>query len=229
MFIILAVVTFIGLVLISRYFMSPVVEQGAEEQRESVPEPAADEQPITVHPSHSWVRPRGDELTAIGMDAFAADFAGELATIELPSVGAELEQGQTAWTAVSRTGRRLPMAAPVGGQVVAVNEDLAREPDLVQRSPYRVGWVALLKPRNLRAALANLPTAEQAAALLELAKSKVVAGTGGEALGAVAADGGVLVRAFGDELADDSWEELRLQLFKEPAPAPQLPPGDQAK
>ncbi|MEM4856277.1 MAG: glycine cleavage system protein H, partial [Sulfolobales archaeon] len=49
-----------------------------------------------------------------------------------------------------------PIESPVSGEVVEVNEQLRKQAKLLMSNPYDDAWVAVIKPSNLEADLANL-------------------------------------------------------------------------
>lgn len=92
---------------------------------------------------HEWVRLEGD-LATVGITAYAQEKLGDLVFVELPAVGAEMEQGGPAAT-VESVKAASDVYAPVGGEVVAVNDKVADEPGLVNSDPTGEGWLFKLK------------------------------------------------------------------------------------
>lgn len=103
--------------------------------------------------SHEWARTDGDEIV-IGLSAYAAGEVGEVIHVELPEVGAILERGQAA-AEIESVKAVNDYYAPVSGTVVAVNEALAEQPELVNQEPLGSGWFLRLKPAD-EAPLAGL-------------------------------------------------------------------------
>ncbi len=95
---------------------------------------------------HEWLRSEGDVAT-VGITPFAQDKLGDLVFVELPSVGAKFAMGEVAAT-VESVKAASDVYAPVGGQVVAVNDRLAGEPGLVNSAPTGDGWLFKLKIAN---------------------------------------------------------------------------------
>lgn len=95
---------------------------------------------------HEWLRSEGDVAT-VGITPFAQDKLGDLVFVELPSVGAKFAMGEVAAT-VELVKAASDVYAPVGGQVVAVNDRLAGEPGLVNSAPTGDGWLFKLKIAN---------------------------------------------------------------------------------
>ncbi len=92
---------------------------------------------------HEWLRIEGDVAT-VGITPFAQHQLGDLVFVELPRVGARLDKGGVAAT-VESVKAASDVYAPVGGEVVAVNDALAGEPGLVNAEPTGKGWLFKVK------------------------------------------------------------------------------------
>ena len=88
---------------------------------------------------HEWVRVEGDTAT-IGITPYAADQLGDVVFVDLPSVGRALDQHAT-FGVVESVKAVSDLYAPVGGEVVATNDALGSEPELVNSDPYGGGWM----------------------------------------------------------------------------------------
>lgn len=95
---------------------------------------------------HEWVRDDG-ELLVIGITSFAQEQLGDVVYVDLPSAGAEVEQGQ-AFGEVESTKSVSDLFAPVSGTVVERNEDLDDRPELVNADPYGDGWMVTIRPSD---------------------------------------------------------------------------------
>jgi len=95
---------------------------------------------------HEWLRLDGDVAT-IGITPFAQKQLGDLVFVELPSVGASLDKGAVAAT-VESVKAASEVYAPVGGEVIEVNDRLTAEPGLVNAEPNGGGWMFKLKVSN---------------------------------------------------------------------------------
>lgn len=112
---------------------------------------------------HEWVRMDNGEAV-IGITEFAQDQLGDVVFVELPKAGTFLAQFKN-FGVVESVKTASDLYSPIGGEVVAVNEDLVSQPELVNESPYDKGWMIKLKPAN-PAELDNLLTPEQYEALI---------------------------------------------------------------
>ncbi|MCC6780730.1 MAG: glycine cleavage system protein GcvH [Hyphomicrobiales bacterium] len=92
---------------------------------------------------HEWLRLDGDVAT-VGITAFAQEKLGDLVFVELPTVGAKLDKGAAAAT-VESVKAASDVYAPVSGEVVEVNNQLAGEPGLVNAAPTAAGWLFKMK------------------------------------------------------------------------------------
>ncbi len=91
---------------------------------------------------HEWVKTEGNEVV-IGITHFAQGELGDIVFVELPEVGATIEADEP-FGSVESVKTVSELYAPVSGKVVAVNEELSDQPELVNESPYEVhGWLKL--------------------------------------------------------------------------------------
>jgi glycine cleavage system H protein len=94
--------------------------------------------------SHETVRPEG-ELARLGLSAFAVDQLGDIVFVELPEVGATIDQGQSFGTVESVKAVE-ELVAPISGTVEARNEAVLASPEELQSDPYGEGWLLVVKP-----------------------------------------------------------------------------------
>jgi len=114
--------------------------------------------------SHEWVRQLADGNLEVGISDHAQAALGDLVFVELPEMGRTLQAGE-ACAVVESVKAASDVYAPVAGTVVAVNEQLAQSPELVNSDPYGSGWMLRLKPGA--AAGPGLLSAEAYAAVAE--------------------------------------------------------------
>ena len=98
-------------------------------------------------PSHEWIADNADGTVTVGITALATEQLGDLVYVELPKPGTKVERGATC-AVVESTKAASDVYAPVSGEIVAANADLADEPQRVNESPYETGWLFKLKLSN---------------------------------------------------------------------------------
>lgn len=89
--------------------------------------------------SHEWVRIEGNQAT-IGISDYAQDSLGDIVYVDLPSVDREYNTHDI-FGAVESVKAASDLYIPVGGRIVAVNEDLISAPELINSDPYGKGWM----------------------------------------------------------------------------------------
>lgn len=89
--------------------------------------------------THEWVRLENNEAV-LGITEFAQHSLGDITYVELPAVGDTLTAGQEMGT-VESVKAASDLFAPVSGTVLAVNENLADQPELLNASPFDKGWM----------------------------------------------------------------------------------------
>ena len=97
--------------------------------------------------SHEWIADNGDGTVTIGITAVATEQLGDLVYVELPEPGAKVERGATI-AVVESTKAASDVYAPLSGEVIAANADLADAPQKVNEAPYEGGWLFKLKLTN---------------------------------------------------------------------------------
>jgi len=92
---------------------------------------------------HEWVRIDGDTAT-FGITDHAQEALGDIVFVELPEPGRTIEPGE-AYAVVESVKAVSDVYAPVGGEVIEVNEALEGEPELVNTDSYGAGWIAKIR------------------------------------------------------------------------------------
>jgi glycine cleavage system H protein len=93
--------------------------------------------------THEWVR-REDDVATIGITEHAQDELGDVVFIELPERGASFGAGD-AFGTVESVKAVSDLYAPVGGEVVEVNEALNDAPEKINEEPYGDGWIIRIR------------------------------------------------------------------------------------
>ncbi|ETF03884.1 glycine cleavage system protein H [Advenella kashmirensis W13003] len=95
--------------------------------------------------SHEWVLAEGD-VFVVGITDNAQEQLGDLVYVGDVQVGAQLKAGDTAGV-VESVKAASDIYAPVDGEIVAFNDVLEGQPDLVNEDSY-TNWIFKIKPAN---------------------------------------------------------------------------------
>lgn len=107
---------------------------------------------------HEWVKAEGGVGT-IGITEHAEQELGDIVYVELPKVGAQVEQGKPLGS-VESVKAVSDIYSPVSGEVTEVNEALAEAPEKLNEDPHGAAWLVKIR----------LSVPEQAAALMTAAE-----------------------------------------------------------
>lgn len=106
---------------------------------------------------HEWIRVDGGTAT-VGITEFAQKQLGDVVFVDVSTVGQTVETGD-AFGSVESVKAATDLFMPVGGKVVARNEELSDEPELLNSEPHEA-WVIRVQVSD-KAALKDLMSAEQ--------------------------------------------------------------------
>jgi glycine cleavage system H protein len=95
--------------------------------------------------SHEWIKVEGDTGT-VGISDHAQHELSDVVYVDLPKVGAKIAAGAVV-AVVESVKAASDIYSPVSGEVVAVNVDLVKKPELVNSDPY-AAWLFRLKLSN---------------------------------------------------------------------------------
>ncbi len=98
--------------------------------------------------THEWAwSSDSDGLVWVGLSDHAQKEIGDVVFLEMPKIGSKVAAGQ-AIGVVESVKAAFDLYAPVGGEVAAVNAEIASDPALPNRSPYEKGWLFKLRPSD---------------------------------------------------------------------------------
>jgi len=95
---------------------------------------------------HEWVRVEGD-TAIVGITDYAQNALGDVVFAELPKVGQDLEKGKGA-AVVESVKSVSDVYAPIAGKVTAVNDKVSADPSILNKSPYKDGWMFKVKLKD---------------------------------------------------------------------------------
>lgn len=114
---------------------------------------------------HEWAAAgESPSVVRVGITDYAQQSLGDIVYVTLPEVGSQVTAGQ-AFGEVESTKSVSDVYAPVTGTVVARNDRLDAQPELINADPYGEGWIVEIEADA--AALGDLLDAAAYRALVE--------------------------------------------------------------
>jgi len=118
---------------------------------------------------NTWIKVNDDGTVTVGMTDIAQNLAGPILHAKAKGAGTDRKKGKPIATVES--GKWVgPVKSPISGTIVELNEKLAADAQIINRSPYRDGWVVKMKPEGLDEELKGLVTGDAA---VEAYKEKI--------------------------------------------------------
>jgi glycine cleavage system H protein len=96
--------------------------------------------------SHEWARQEADGSVTIGITDHAQNALGDIVFLELPEAGRTVKAGE-ACAVVESVKAASDIYAPVGGEVIEVNQAAVDAPEAVNQDAY-AAWLFKIKPAN---------------------------------------------------------------------------------
>ena len=96
--------------------------------------------------SHEWIRVEDDGSLTIGITDHAQEALGDVVFLELPEAGRSVNAGE-ACAVIESVKAASDIYAPVAGEIIAANQDVADAPESVNADAY-ANWLFKLKPAN---------------------------------------------------------------------------------
>jgi glycine cleavage system H protein len=97
--------------------------------------------------THEWAQLEDDNIVRVGITDFAQQQLGDLVYIELPEAGRKVKAGEQC-AVVESVKTASDIYSPVAGEIVAVNDAAADEPEQVNDQPYQT-WLFCIKSDDL--------------------------------------------------------------------------------
>jgi len=108
--------------------------------------------------TNEWATQESDYYL-LGITDFAQTVFGDITYVELPKIGTSFRQGQP-FTIVESAKTATDISMPLSGKIIAVNEQLIQQPELLNLAPYQEGWLVKIEA-SVPAEWNDLMTAEQ--------------------------------------------------------------------
>ncbi|UVL80723.1 glycine cleavage system protein GcvH [Pseudomonas putida] len=97
-------------------------------------------------PEHEWLRLEATGELTVGITSYAQQALGDVVFVQLPELGEYGEGNEVAVLESVKAASNITM--PVDGTVVAVNQALADDPELINASPMQDGWFFRIQASN---------------------------------------------------------------------------------
>ncbi len=108
--------------------------------------------------THEWIKPEGEDAFLVGITDHAQCLLGDVVFVELPAAQKTLTAGQEA-AVIESVKAAADVYSPLEGEVIAVNEQLATRPELINTAPFEDGWIFKIRAKNPKAYAALLDAA----------------------------------------------------------------------
>ena len=95
---------------------------------------------LAYTPEHQWVRRKDEKTVVVGITDYAQAELGDVVFVDLPQLGRKVNAGDSLLV-VESVKAISDVYAPVSGEIIAVNEALEDEPELVNLEPYGKAWL----------------------------------------------------------------------------------------
>lgn len=99
---------------------------------------------IRYSKTHEWARLEENNTVTIGITDHAQNLLGDLVFVELPEVEKKVHAGDEV-AVVESVKTAADVYSPLAGEIVAINEHLASQPEKVNQDPYGAGWLLRIK------------------------------------------------------------------------------------
>ncbi|MFN8533366.1 MAG: glycine cleavage system protein GcvH [Dehalococcoidia bacterium] len=96
---------------------------------------------------HEWIRFNDDGTVTMGITEFAEEQLGDVVYVELPAVGTMVTQSEK-FGEIESVKAVSDLFSGMSGEIVAINEQLSDQPELVNSDPFGEGWMLRVRPSN---------------------------------------------------------------------------------
>ena len=97
---------------------------------------------------HEWVSIEKDKIALLGITDYAQKQLGDIVFVELPEVGKDCSIGDEI-AVVESVKAASEVYSGVSGKVIAVNESIINEPQIINSDPENGGWLVKIEISNL--------------------------------------------------------------------------------
>lgn len=97
---------------------------------------------------HIWARLDDHGMVIVGISEYAQEQLGDIVYVELPDIGREVIAGDEV-AIIESVKTTSEIHAPLSGTVLAVNEKLGDQPEIINESPLDDGWLIRIEPDDV--------------------------------------------------------------------------------
>ena len=166
---------------------------------------------LSYHAGHAWAAKESRNVVRLGLDDFAVRLLGKIDQLDLPARGRWLRQGEKGWT-LARGDHRFEMMSPMEGEVVDVNPEVLKDPSIIHKDPYGLGWLVAVNSPAADSNLKNLLRGRLAQRWMEESVATLHTQLS-PSTGVHLQDGGHAISDVLSVLPEDRWERLVRELF----------------
>ncbi len=98
---------------------------------------------IKYSKEHEWIKLEGD-IAVEGISDYAQSELSDIVMVEPPKVGTKVKAGDSIGT-IEAVKAVSDLYACVSGEVVAVNDKVVKDPAIINKDPYKDGWIIKIK------------------------------------------------------------------------------------
>tara|TARA_R110002110_G_scaffold65206_1_gene179890 strand:- start:39044 stop:39436 length:393 start_codon:yes stop_codon:yes gene_type:complete len=99
--------------------------------------------------THEWAEKMSDIEIKIGITDHAQALLGDIVFVELPEVGQTVVAGEECGV-IESVKAASDFYAPISGEVVAVNEALVDNPNMINEDAYHSGWIVQIQANDMQ-------------------------------------------------------------------------------
>lgn len=97
--------------------------------------------------SHEWIEINKGNIATVGVTTFAQKELGDIVYVELPTLEKVVQAGQEA-AVLESTKAAADIYSPASGKIIEVNQALTNQPELINQSPEKQGWIYKIQLSN---------------------------------------------------------------------------------
>lgn len=95
-------------------------------------------------PDHEWIRLEADGTAIVGITDFAQHELGDIVYVDINTIGQTLAKGEI-FGSVEAVKTVSDLFLPIAGEILEMNDEAEKSPELVNTDPYGRGWIVRVK------------------------------------------------------------------------------------